>query len=285
MAINRICPICGRKKFETLFIKEGFVHVKCSCGFIFVTPTADDKYRDVFFRDIYTSWAEVLLTSEEVMVDTKKFRYGLDFIEKNIGILKNKDLIVDIGAGSGLFLKIARDNGWKVSGVEFNKKSIESINKLGIEVFNKPLEEGIYPRNYVDVVTIWEVLEHINNPNEFIKEISNILKPGGYLFVCVPNIGALITRILHEKSGTFGGFTHVNFFSIDTLSKLLNKHKFEVLVVDTAISELGSIKNYLSYEDPYTSDSSFDLEIITPKYLYENDLGSRIFMLCRKKEG
>lgn len=285
MAENRNCPICGRKNFKTLFIKEGFIHVKCDCGFIFVNPTASDKYRDIFFRDIYTSWTEVLLTSDEVMIDSKKFEFGLEFIENYICNTKNKRFIVDIGAGSGLFLKIARDNGWKVSGVEFNKKSIENIKKLGIEVFNKPLEKNIYPHNSVDVVAIWEVLEHINHPNDFVKEIRNILKPDGYLFVCVPNICALVTRILHEKSGTFGGFSHVNFFSIDTLTKLLQKHKFEVLIVDTAISELGSIKNYLSYEDPYTCDSSFNLDLLTPKYLYENDLGSRIFMLCRKREG
>jgi SAM-dependent methyltransferase len=284
MAKNRNCPICGKRNFETLFNKDGFIHVKCKCGFIFVNPTASDKYRDVFFRDIYKSWIEVLLTNDEVLIDSKKFKYGLEFIENNIDSKKNKGFIVDIGAGSGLFLKTARDKGWKVSAVEFNQKSIENIKKLGIEVFNKPLEEGIYLPDSVDVVTIWEVLEHVNYPNEFIKEIRNILKPGGYLFVCVPNINALVTRILHEKSGTFGGFTHVNFFSIDTLSKLLQNHKFDVLISDNAISELGSIKNYLSYEDPYTSDSSFNLDFLTPRYLYEHDLGSRIFMLGRKKE-
>jgi 2-polyprenyl-3-methyl-5-hydroxy-6-metoxy-1,4-benzoquinol methylase len=281
MAENRDCPICGGKEFDTLFVKDGFCHVKCRCGFIFVNPTASDKYRDKFFRDIYQTWTEVLLTPEEEVIDTCKFNYGLEFIENHIG--GNKGLIVDAGAGSGLFLKIARDAGWKVSGVEFNQKAVENIRNLGIEVFDKALEEGIYAPNSVDVVTIWEVLEHINMPDEFIKQIRNILNPGGLLFVCVPNINALVTRILHEEARTFGGHTHVNFFSIGTLSRLLEKHGFEALETDTVISELGTIKNYLSYEDPYGGESSLELDFLTPEYLYKHNLGSRIFMLARKK--
>ena len=137
--------------------------------------------------------------------------------------------------------------------------------------------------NSVDVVTTWEVLEHINEPNEFIGQIRNILKPGGLLFVCVPNINALVTRILHEKAWTFGGHAHVSFFSIETLSRLLEKHEFEILETDTVISELGTIKNYLSYEDAYSGESSLELDFLTPAYLYEHNLGSRIFMLARKE--
>ena len=282
MAQIRCCPICSRKDHRILFVKDGFHHVKCSCGFIFVNPTAGDKFRDVFFRDIYQTWTEVLLTPEQELVDSSKFRYGLEFIENHIG--ENKGLIVDVGAGSGLFLKIARDAGWKVSGVELNLKAVEKIRNLGIEVFDKAMDEGIYAPSSVDTITIWEILEHINKPNEFLRIIKNILKPSGLLFICVPNINSLVTRILHERSRTFGGHAHVNFFSIETLSMLLEKHEFEVLETDTVISELGTIMNHLSYEDPYSGLSSNNLGFfLTPEFIYQHNLGSRIFMLARKK--
>jgi 2-polyprenyl-3-methyl-5-hydroxy-6-metoxy-1,4-benzoquinol methylase len=280
MAEDRDCPICGGKEFDTLFIKDGFHHVKCGCGFIMVNPTANDENRDRFFSAEYESWTNVLLTPEEELVDTKKFRYGLEFIEGHTG--GNKGLIVDIGAGTGLFLEVAREAGWKVSAVEYNQKAVEAIRSIGIEVFDKALEEGIYAPDSVDIVTIWEVLEHINDPNEFIRGIRNILKPDGLLFICVPNINALVTRILHEKSRTFGGSAHVNFFSIETLSRLLTKHGFQVLETDTVISELGTIRNYLSYEEPYSGQSPLELDFLTPEYLYQHNLGSRIFMLARK---
>lgn len=280
MAENRDCPICETNDCSILFIKDGFQHVKCTnCSFIYVNPTLSDKYRDHFLDKVSQAWTEVLLYPEQEFVDTYKFKYGLHLTEKYID---KKGVLVDIGAGSGLFLKIARDAGWKVSGVEFNQKGVENIRKLGIEVFDKPLEEGIYASDSVDVVSIWEVLEHINYPSVFLQQIFKILKPGGLLFICVPNINALVTRILHEKARTFGKGYHVSFFSINTLSRLIEKNGFKVLETDTIISELGTIKNYLSYEDPYSGGADLDLDFLTPEYLYKNELGSRIIMLCKK---
>ncbi len=280
MSEAMICAVCGGKVHRTVFVKDGFTHVKCcACGFIFVNPTAKDKYRDHFFGKLYRTWTKVLLTPEQESMDAGKFKYGLEFIEKH---MPGKGLLVDIGAGSGLFLETAKNNGWDVSGIEFNSEAVKVIQKRKIKVFAKSLEDNIYAVNSVDVVTIWEVLEHINHPVAFIKQVRNILKPGGLLFICVPNINALVTRILQEKSRTFGGSSHVNFFSIDTLSRLAKKNNFKVLETDNVISELGTIKNYLSYEDPYSGSAELCLDFLTPEYLYKNNLGSRIFMLCRK---
>jgi 2-polyprenyl-3-methyl-5-hydroxy-6-metoxy-1,4-benzoquinol methylase len=278
MAEERNCPVCRANKFNVLFVKDGFKHVKCMCGFIFVNPTAKDEYRDIFLKDHL--WTKVLLSPEQELIDTNKFKYGLELIE---GHIDKKGFLADIGAGSGLFLKIARNAGWKVSGVEFSLKGVKSIKKLGIEVFDRPMSSGIYAPDSIDIVTIWEVLEHINNPNEFIAQIRNILKPNGFLFVCVPNINSFVTRILHEKAHTFGGNSHVNFFSIETLSKFLKKNGFEMLKADTVISEISTIKNYISYEDPYSGCAEPMLNFLTPEFLYNYNLGSRIFMLAKKK--
>jgi hypothetical protein len=139
MAEHRACPICGVMDSDELFTKDGFRHAMCSCGFIFVNPTAKDEYRDEFFRDKYQTWTGVLLTDHQASIDYKKFSYGLQFIGAHV---RGKGLMVDIGAGSGLFLKAARDVGWRVSGVEFNTSAVEHIKSMGIEVFDKPLEDG-----------------------------------------------------------------------------------------------------------------------------------------------
>lgn len=279
MAEYRNCPICGCDENELIFVKGGFRHVRCQCEFIYVNPTAQDKFREEFFRDIYHSWTEVLLTEEQIKIDNIKFEYGLNIIEP----YKNaKGLLVDIGAGTGQFLKIARDRGWGVCGIEFNKKAVEQIQSLGIDVVDKPLEDSTLEETSVDVITLWEVLEHINDINGFMTNVSCILKSGGLLFICVPNINALVTRVLHEKSGTFAGYSHVNFFSIDSLGSLCEKHGFKILETDTIISEIGTIKNHLCYQDSYSGDANLPLDFLTPEYLYDNNLGSRIIILCRK---
>lgn len=148
---NRDCPICGGKEFDTIFLKDGFRHVKCNCGFIFVNPTASDKYRDKFSSEICQTWTDVLLTPEQELIDTRKFRYGLEFIENHITA---GGLVVDIGAGTGLFLKVVRDAGWRVSAVEPNQKAAEIIRNLDIEVFDKALRKGMYVPNSGMVQTI-----------------------------------------------------------------------------------------------------------------------------------
>lgn len=278
MAEHRSCPVCNAKEQAVVFTKDGFCHVKCQCGFIFVNPTASDIFRDRFFSEIYETWTGVLQSKEQEALDRKKFSFGMDIIES---FAHKKGRIVDIGAGTGLFLDICRERGWDVSGVEFNKKAVGHIRSLGIEVFDQPLEHGIYKESSLDCAAIWEVLEHINDPTRFLDQIKAILKPGGLLFVCVPNVNSLVTRILHEKARTFGGSSHVNFFSIETLKTFLENQGFEVLESDTMISELGTIKNHLSFEEPYSGVSDIDWDFLTPEYLYDNNLGSRIIMLAR----
>ena len=281
MQEHRSCPICENGSDTLVFAKDGFRHVKCDhCDFIYVNPTANDEFRDKFFSKKYESWTEVLLVSEQERVDRLKFIYGLDLVENNI---TQKKKIVDIGAGSGLFLETAREKDWDVSGVEFNQKAVESIRSKNIEVFDQPLEDGIYKENSVQVVTLWEVLEHINHPNIFLKQVWNILEESGILLICVPNINALVTRLLHEKARTFGGSSHVNFFSIKTLSQIVEKVGFKVIETDTMISELGTINNHLLFNDHYHGPGNGDLEFLTPEFIYENELGSRILLLATKQ--
>lgn len=281
MQEHRKCPICGSDSNTLIFKKDGFRHVKCDdCDFIFVNPTANDKYRDEFFAKKYESWTEVLLVAEQERVDKLKFMYGLDLVEENA---QEKKKIVDIGAGSGLFLETARERGWNdISGVEFNQKAVESIRGKNIEVFDQPLEDGIYNPDSVQVVTLWEVLEHINHPSIFLKQVWSILEQSGLMLICVPNINALVTRLLHEKARTFGGSSHVNFFSIDTLSSLVEASGFKVIETDTMISELGTINNHLAYNDHYHGSGKGDLEFLSPDFLYDNNLGSRILLLAEK---
>ena len=123
---NRRCPLCNEPdKHETIFVKQGFNHAKCvKCGFVFV----NNPFNEGILHDKYEkedSWSEVLLNDINIDMDTKKFKYGLMLIESVFDDYKlqlNKNLL-DVGSGSGLFLKVARDNGWNVKGIEFNEKT------------------------------------------------------------------------------------------------------------------------------------------------------------------
>lgn len=88
---------------------------------------------------------------------------------------------------------------------------------------------------------------------------------------------------MHEKAGVFGGHSHIQFFSIKTLSMFFKKAGFEVLEYETIITEIGVVKNFLSFKDPYLGDNADALNFLTPDLIYKNHLARNVNMVgCLK---
>ena len=110
-----------------------------------------------------------------------------------------------------------------------------------------------------------------------------LLAPGGVLLIMVPNVDSLVIRILHEKAVTFSGDSHVNLFNADTLARLVESCGFAVLDCETLLTEIGTINNYLSFEEPYFGDAPALLEFLTPEYIHSRRLGYQLLMIARCK--
>jgi SAM-dependent methyltransferase len=180
---------------------------------------------------------------------------------------------LDVGCGPGVFLEVARERGWRVEGLEFNAWCVERVRGLGIPVFGSPLEQADLSPGAYQCVTLWTVLEHIVEPRSFLQSIRRLLAPDAVLLVLVPNVDSLAVRMLHEKAVTFAGDSHVNHFSPATLGRLLESSGFAVADCETLLTEVGTINNYLSFEDPYFGDAPRVLDVVTPEYLHRNRLG------------
>jgi 2-polyprenyl-3-methyl-5-hydroxy-6-metoxy-1,4-benzoquinol methylase len=151
-----------------------------------------------------------------------------------------KGKLLDVGAGRGELLRAAKMAGWAASGIELSPAFADyAAHHSGVEVLRKPLEECGFPDDSFDVLILAAVLEHLYNPNEVVSEISRILRPGGALFLDVPNEAGLYFRIGNLYQGlrgrdwvvnlapTFSPF-HVFGFTPNSLRALLSKHGFEV---------------------------------------------------------
>ncbi|MDR2947218.1 MAG: class I SAM-dependent methyltransferase, partial [Candidatus Adiutrix sp.] len=102
--------------------------------------------------------------------------------------------------------------------------------------------------------------------------------------ILVPNVHSLVSRLLHEKSNTFGGHSHLNHFSPHTLTALLAGAGLEVVEMETVITELGTINNYLAFEDPYFGEAGSFWAGLTPALLHDNLWGSRLLVLAKPRE-
>ncbi|MDR2353936.1 MAG: class I SAM-dependent methyltransferase [Deltaproteobacteria bacterium] len=278
----RKCPVCNAAPGPGLFIKEGFRHVRCpTCSLIYVSLILREDILAKYWRE-EMSWLRVLKSSPQIDMDRLKFSYGLELAQAYLPDGKPGSLL-DVGAGTGFFVRLALEQGWKTTAQELNLESYDSLMRDGIQVIVKPLELSDLPLKSFDLVTLWEVLEHLTEPKQILERIFQLLVPQGLLLILVPNAGSLVTRILHDKSNTFGGHSHLNHFTIDSLIYLLNKTDFEILEMETVLTELGTINNHLNFLDPYLGDAPDFFPNLTPEILHDKLWGSRILILARKK--
>ena len=280
----RPCPVCSRNggdPGEALFVKQGFRHLRCpDCGLIYVNPVLKDEAVLEHYQE-ESSWVQVLASEPQVELDRMKYEYGLDVAAPH---LAGPDLL-DVGAGTGLFVETAAGRGFRPAALELHRQNAANLRERGFEVIDRPLEQAGLDEDRFDLVTLWEVLEHIVDPGSLLNEISRVLRPGGILLILVPNADSLASRLLHEKSGAFGGHSHVNFFNVNTLTRLLGQTGFEAIDRETIISELGTINNYLNFEDPYLGRASATLDLLTPRAIHQRLLGSKLLMLVQNTKG
>ena len=105
------------------------------------------------------------------------FKNYLSKLEK---VFPQKGKLLDVGTNTGLFVKLAMDNGWDAVGLEPNRWSAEYAKKhYGITLVNKPFSSGIFPKKNFSVVTMWDVIEHFTDPVSEIKKVYDYLSPDG----------------------------------------------------------------------------------------------------------
>jgi SAM-dependent methyltransferase len=155
--------------------------------------------------------------------------------------------LLDVGCGDGRFLRYAKEQGFEVWGIDFDKKSVENVKRnLGIDtIFAISLEEFYeYAKEKnlkFDVITFFEVLEHQDKPREFLEKVKGLLREGGYIAGSVPNREWLFTEVVWKYHHVDYPPHHFLRFSKYSLEKALNFSGFkdvEVYKLDFPFIEL-----------------------------------------------
>jgi len=143
------------------------------------------------------------------------------------------DSLLDVGCGNGVFMKEAQRLGYKVVGIDFDRENIKIAREhFGLnDVFPLTLEELItsYQDKKFDVITFFEVLEHMDNPGNFINSIKTGLKPGGHIALSVPNR----ERFLDPLGDGDYPPNHLTRWNASSISSFLEKRGFEIIKVTT----------------------------------------------------
>lgn len=151
--------------------------------------------------------------------------------EKRIELVKQKipnGKLLDVGCAKGDFLSLAKESGYDVAGVELSEFAAKScIENYSIPVEISTLEEANFEEEQFDVITLWDVIEHLPDPESTIKAANRFLKPGGYLFVSTGDISSLYARVLGKRWHLMTPPEHLFFFTPDSMKALLAENGFQ----------------------------------------------------------
>jgi len=253
MKLLKNCDICGNKKFKFLFsirdknmgIPGKFNMVECKkCGLFFINPRPSFKELDKYYSlEEYYFNNKIRKSYQNNKIKFRLFLYNLYFNKNKKNVLlkimfspikfmlrstkisPNKK-ILDIGCSSGQFISEMKELGLIPHGIEpinFNSKVAKELN------IKKDLIGAKYNDDYFDIITLNHVLEHINNPNEILKEIKRILSPNGYLIIGVPNKHCLAYWIFGKNWYQLDVPRHLMTYSDKLLIKFLKKKEFKIV--------------------------------------------------------
>ena len=144
-------------------------------------------------------------------------------------------LLLDVGCGSGEFLKRMEEMGYQVEGTEVDSCAVENARSKGLQVRLGTVEELLYPDNYFGVIVMSHVIEHVHDPTELLKECYRILKPGGKLVLVTPNVSSLMHRFFGPSWPALDPPRHLYIFNPPSLRRLVEEANFEGLRIHTTI--------------------------------------------------
>lgn len=237
------CGLCGSPERELRFSDGPFAVVGCkSCGLVYVTPRLRDAslIDHVYNESYWNSAAAKVHGYSDYRADAplykRTYRSRLAIVERHFpGLVRpgGRPLrVLDIGCAAGYFLLVCQERGCAVTGLEPSDaiRSFASA-ELGTENVHGRLlgiDDEFKPKSF-DLITFWDVIEHIPEPHRALARAAELLAPGGRLIVETQNVESRAAKFFGKKWQHYKHAEHIYHFAPATLSRLFDEAGFELL--------------------------------------------------------
>lgn len=245
-ACCNLCKSGNGKLFLEYRNYKLFECLDCSCVYANIR-VADDYDKIIYDNDFYKE------NNKREVLDTYDYRKNLfakerlEYITNKCDFNKESDKLLDLGCGYGYFLKYLTENDIECCGLELTDFFVEVCQEKGLNVKKTFLEDE--DDNSYNIITMFDVLEHLSDPLSFFHTAHKKLKSGGHLLAYTPNIHSFAFYFQKGKQNLLLPYEHLSFYDAKSLDYLAKKSGFEVTSVEYFGLDLVDYFSMKEYED------------------------------------
>lgn len=291
------CPLCGGVKFKDKFVctdrlvsHREFTLEECEdCKFLFTGNAPGKETIGSYYQSpdyiSHTgggrSFADILYGIARSIMLGSKLRTVNRLTQRRSG-----GNVLDIGAGTGHFVKKMLSNGWHAEGIEVSAEARKYASDVNGVSLHESITELMPVTEKFDAVTMWHVLEHIHEPGEMLRTIGEKIKAGGILIIAVPNRMSADAKYYREEWAAYDVPRHLWHFDSRSLCSLVERHGFE----RTAKRRMPFDSFYISFLSEKNRNSRFPLfcgivrgKLFWLQSLFIKERSSSLLFAFRKK--
>lgn len=258
MTEKRGCLVCAAADFTELFTAkdhlvsgERFVIRKCTaCGFAFTAdPPAESEIGRYYISEEYISHSDKKKNLADRFYHlARSLMLGRKRRLVSVATKRNSGTLLDIGSGTGYFASFMQKKGWTVSGIELNEQARDySVSRFSLKVYPPAGISGFGDRS-TDCITFWHVIEHLYEPEMWLREVKRILKDDGRCIIAVPNASSADAQWFGDQWAALDVPRHLWHFSPPSMMRFIEANGFQCNEIKTLPLDVYYI-SVLSYKN------------------------------------
>lgn len=260
---ERTCPTCGSGRYRRELDKDHLTLVCCeACDLVYVNPVFDEEH----YQEIYQS-TEYQAIMKDLGIESHDYRverFGRERVEIMSAHLPKQSSpdYLDIGCSTGFVVEAASAAGWNAVGIDLNPSAIEFGKERGLDLRTVALADAGFGSETFDAVSLFDVVEHLLDPSEVVAAAVRLLRPGGILFIYVPNYDSASRLLLGGDAHFIWPTHHLNYYTPQTASDFLVRHG---LTVELLMTEGLDVVDYVWFRREVAGEDVTAIERIADK--------------------
>ncbi len=222
--MKNYCNICNSSNNVNIY--KGIIKCK-TCTHCFADISIDhDELKNIYKKN-YFFGEEYLNYQKDKNIIIKNFNLRLNKLKKYFNF-ENKSLL-EIGSAYGYFLNLIKNNFKDVSGVEISEDCLNFCSEnYDFKTYDFLEFENKLDSKF-DIFCLWDVIEHLKDPNKYLNKINKLSNKGAYIALTTGNIESMNAKIFKENWRLIHPPTHLHYFSPKSIEEILNRNNFKII--------------------------------------------------------